>query len=139
MASAVTFEVNDIEAVSDRILVKDMIFGERLSTGGVVMVSDDGKSAGIRHRWAEVYLTGPTQKEVSVGEWVLVKHGRWSRGIKVNNRGEEVTIRLIDNAAILLVSTSPQVDETFTTAMITQSDVRRIEGSLHNDGIQESF
>jgi hypothetical protein len=68
-------------------------------------LDDDGKERGIRERWAQVYAVGPDVDDISVGQWVLIKHGRWSRGIKVSVQGEDVTIRQAEYPdAILLVS-----------------------------------
>ena len=134
MATQFTYKVNKLKPVHDHVLVVDMVFGERLTNGGIILPSDDKKNEGIRPRWARVYAIGPKQKDVKVGEYVLVKHGRWTRGIDMNVNGENVTIRRIDNNDILLVSPEKMNDETFTEAMIAHSDLGKIEGSLHNDG-----
>lgn len=103
-----------IVPIRDHILVTDMNFEERKSAGGIILPSDDGKSEGIRHRWGRVWAVGPEQTEVKVGEWILVEHGRWTRGIIfVDDSGEEITIRRVDNAAILMVSDENPGDNTF--------------------------
>ena len=89
--------------IRDHILLTDMEFGER-KIGMFVLPSDDGKSEGVRHRWARVWAVGPEQKDIKVGEWVLLEHGRWTRGITVEENGEDIIIRRADNKAILLVS-----------------------------------
>jgi len=132
--SLVTYKANGIQAVSDHILIKNMEFNERLTTGGIIMQSDNGKSEGIRPRWGEVLAVGPKQKDVKVGEWILVKHGRWTRGLKVQVEDEEIDLRRVDPNDILAVSDEQQTDETWSTAMVAHSDRHRIEGSLHNDG-----
>ena len=66
-------------------------------------MSDDAKSSGIHPRWARVWAIGPDQKDVKVGDWVCLEHGRWSRTIKYHNNDDSVTeIRLADNNAILM-------------------------------------
>jgi len=113
-----------------------MEFHERLTRGGILLPGDDATSTGIRPRWAEVYAVGPNQIDVKVGEYVLVAHGRWTRGIQMDIDGDEFEMRMIDNDDILLVSDEPMIDETFTTTMTPQSDVNRIQGSMHNsDGV----
>jgi hypothetical protein len=48
---------------------------------------------------------GPEQTEVKLGEWVLIEHGRWTRGIEVeNDDGSITTIRKIDNDCILAMA-----------------------------------
>lgn len=93
-----------IKPLNDKIFVYEMNFGESVTSSGIVIQSDNGKVDGIRPRWAKVWAVGPAQTDVSVGEWVLVEHGRWSRGIDVEVGAEVVTVRTIDNSAILLVS-----------------------------------
>jgi co-chaperonin GroES (HSP10) len=92
-----------IKPLHDKVLVADMNFGEQRSSGGIVMLGDDGKDHGIHPRWARVYAVGPEHKEeYNVGDWVLVEHGRWSRGIEVDEDGDKLTIRLIDNNCVML-------------------------------------
>jgi len=62
------------------VIVNNMEFKERITTGGIILRNDNGTSLGIRPRWGQVYAVGPEQSEVKVGEWVLVAHGRWTRG-----------------------------------------------------------
>ena len=87
----------------DKVLVSDMEFGEQRTASGLYIPSDDAKSSGIHPRWAKVWAIGPEQKDVKVGEWVLLEHGRWSRTIEYENDDGSITeIRLADNAAILM-------------------------------------
>lgn len=103
-----------IVPIRDNILVTDMNFDARVTAGGIVLPSDDGKSEGVRHRWGRVWAVGPEQKDVSVGEWILLEHGRWTRGIKVENEdGNEIVIRRADLKAILMVSDEDPGDNTF--------------------------
>ena len=95
---------NDIKPLKKRVLVSDMHFGERKSAGGIIMMDDDGSEGGIHPRWGKVYAIGDQQEDVRVGEWVMVSHGRWSRGFKVKKDGVELEVRMIDENDILLVS-----------------------------------
>lgn len=139
MASIVTYKAKGLKPIKDHVLVRNMEFNERLSKGGIILPSDDKKAEGIRPRWAEVYAIGPDQKDVKVGQWVLVAHGRWTRGLKMEVGEEELTLRRVDVNDIMLVSDEPQVDETFSTAMSAHSDLNRIHGSLHKDGTQSDI
>jgi co-chaperonin GroES (HSP10) len=90
--------------IRNNVLVTDMEFGER-KIGMFVLPSDDGKAEGVRHRWARVWAVGPEQKDVKVGEWILLEHGRWTRGVTVvEDDGSEIIIRRADVNAILMVS-----------------------------------
>ena len=95
---------NDIKPLKKRVLVSDMHFGERKSAGGIIMIDDDGSEGGIHPRWGKVYAIGDQQEDVTVGQWVMVSHGRWSRGFKVKKEGVELEVRMIDENDILLVS-----------------------------------
>jgi co-chaperonin GroES (HSP10) len=80
--------------IRDNVLVTDMNFDARVTKGGIVLPSDDGKSEGVRHRWARVWAIGPEQKDVKVGEWILLEHGRWTRGVTVElEDGTDIIIR----------------------------------------------
>jgi len=95
---------NDIKPLKKRVLVSDMHFGESKSAGGIILMDDDGSEGGIHPRWGKVYAIGDQQEDVKVGEWVMVSHGRWSRGFKVKKDGVELEVRMIDENDILLVS-----------------------------------
>jgi co-chaperonin GroES (HSP10) len=98
-----------IKALQDNVLVADMEFDTRLSRGGIIIPNDDGTSLGIRPRWGRVYAVGPKQTDVTVGQWIMVAHGRWTRGIDIDDgtTDHKVTIRKIDPKDILLVSDEP--------------------------------
>lgn len=94
-----------INPIRDNILISDMEFGEQKTKGGLVLLSDDGKSEGVKARWGRVWAVGPAQKDVKVGEWILLEHGRWSRGITIEHEdGTETIIRRADTKAILMVN-----------------------------------
>ena len=114
-------KVASLRALNDHVLVADMNFKERKLSSGIYLLNDDGRGAGIRPRWARVYATGPEQEDISVGQWILVAHGRWTRGIQIEDESGEITIRRIDPDDILLVSDAePDGDDTLSDA--TQID-----------------
>ena len=111
-------KVKKVVALGNNILVSDMVFDERISTGGIIILNDDMKSSGIRPRWAKVYAIGPEQKDVKVGQYILVSHGRWSRGIDIEDEEGEKTIRKVDPNDVLLVSDKPVHDATMSDKVI---------------------
>jgi co-chaperonin GroES (HSP10) len=115
--SAHRFDKHQIKPLNDSVIVTDMVFDERFTTGGIVLLSDNGKSTGIRPRWGQVYAVGPAQKEVEVGQWVCVAHGRWTRGIDVEDETGKKTLRRVDPNDILLTSDVQPQDETFSSAI----------------------
>jgi co-chaperonin GroES (HSP10) len=117
-------KVQSIRALKDHVLVADMNFAARKTSGGIQLLDDDGRTAGIRPRWARVYATGPEQKDVQVGQWVLVIHGRWTRGVNIEDQTGTHIIRRIDNNDILLVSDSAPADDTVSDAVLMDSKQR---------------
>ena len=107
-----------IKTIHDHVLVYDMAFDGRKLSSGIILLNDNGKGYGIRPRWGRVYAVGPDQKNVQVDQWIMVAHGRWTRGIKIEDESGEKTLRRIDPADILMVSDSPDEpqDDTQSTA-----------------------
>jgi len=113
MANINPYKVDGIRALHSDIIVSDMYFGERLSAGGIILRNDDTKSTGIRPRWAKVYAVGPEVRDIKVGQYVCIAHGRWTRGIQIDDSTNgRVTIRKVDPKDILLVSDEPVQDVT---------------------------
>lgn len=111
-------KIGKLKALGDNVIVTEMQFDERITGGGIVLINDDMKSSGIRPRWAKVYAIGPEQKEIKVGQYIMIAHGRWTRGIKVEDENGELTIRKVDNKDILLVSDEPVFDDTLSDKVI---------------------
>lgn len=101
MATAYEAKQVKIRAIHDWVIVTDMNFGERVSSGGIVLRSDNAKVTGIYPRWGKVYAVGPEQKDVKVGQWILVEHGRWTRGVKINDGEGEKVIQKVDTKGII--------------------------------------
>lgn len=116
--------VTRLQALSDSVLVEDMSFDERLSNSGIVLLNDNGKSSGIRPRWGRVYAVGPDQQDVNVGEWILVAHGRWTRGLDIEDDAGKHTIRKIDPKDILISADDRPVDVTFSDAIHVEKKER---------------
>ena len=100
-------EFNILEPVRGTVLVHNIEQGERRTKNGIIVLDDNGKERGIRERWAQVWMKHPEIDEVEVGDWVLIKHGRWTRGIDVvGPDGLKVTIRKVDWPAAVIVGCS---------------------------------
>ena len=92
-------------AIGNRVLVTDMHFGEQKTAGGIILTNDDGKTRGIYPRWAKVYSKGPDNKDpYEVGEWILIEHGRWTRGMNIDAGDGEFEIRMVETESILAYS-----------------------------------
>lgn len=117
-----SIKVKSLRPLHDSIIVADMNFKERSLSSGLILLGDDGKSSGIRARWAQVYAVGPDQTDVQVGQWVCVAHGRWTRGVKISTDDGEHTIRKIDPKEILMVSDErPRGDDSISNAILGEA------------------
>jgi hypothetical protein len=113
-----TNKIKSIKPLYNHVLATDMNFGQRTLSSGIILMGDDGKTDGIRPRWCQVYAVGPTQTDVTPGQWILVEHGRWSRGIEVELENETFTVRRIDPNSIMMVSDEePNTDDNISTAV----------------------
>jgi co-chaperonin GroES (HSP10) len=115
--SAHRIDRNQLKPLRNAVIVSEMNFEERLSTGGIVLVKDNGKSSGIRPRWGRVYAVGPEQHDVKVGTWICVEHGRWTRGIDIEDENGKQTLRRVDPKDIMMESDEMPQDVTFSDAI----------------------
>jgi len=108
---------DQLKALNDSVIVGEMVFTERFTNTGIVLLTDNGKSSGIRPRWGQVYAVGPEQKDVQPGEWVCVAHGRWTRGIDIEDETGKHTLRRVDPKDILMSADEQPDDLTFSEAI----------------------
>ena len=111
---SVGFVNGTLRPIRDHVLVSDMEFSTVQTASGIYIPSQNGKSSGIKPRWGKVWAVGPEQKDVKVGDWICVAHGRWTRGITVHDKdGNEVVVRRVDNNDILMSAEEQPTDITF--------------------------
>ena len=110
-------KISSLRALRDHVIVTDMEFRERITTGGLILPNDNGQATGIRPRWGRVYAVGPEQTSVRVGEYVCIAHGRWTRGLEIEDHKGIRTIRRIDPNDILLVADELPQDDTMSDAV----------------------
>jgi len=108
---------HQLKPLRDAVIVSDMNFDERLSTSGIVLVKDNGKSSGIRPRWGQVYAVGPDQQDIKIGTWICVEHGRWTRGLDIEDENGKQTLRRVDPKDIMMESDEEPQDVTFSSAI----------------------
>ena len=76
--------------------------GERVSTGGIVLMDDNGKDSGIRPRWAKVWMVADDIVDVKPGQWILCEHGRWTMRISIKrDDGSEFQFVKVDPNGIM--------------------------------------
>lgn len=110
---------HQLRPLGDSVIVSDMKFEERISRGGIIIPNDNGTSKGIRPRWGRIYAVGPDQQdpELKAGRWILIAHGRWTRGIDIQDETGTKTLRRIDPKDVLCAADEPLHDETFSDAI----------------------
>jgi co-chaperonin GroES (HSP10) len=116
------FSKSQFKALHDHVIVSEMIFDQRITQSGLILMNDNGTTLGIRPRWGRVYAVGPKQHSVKVGQWICVDHGRWTRGLDIEDENGKKIIRRIDPKDILLISDSDEMpqDDTMSTAVHVQ-------------------
>lgn len=89
--------------IRNRVIVSDMHFGEQKTKSGLIISNDDGTTRGIYPRWGRVHAKGPeNQEEYKVGDWILIEHGRWTRGVKINEGSGEIELRMVEAESIIM-------------------------------------
>jgi co-chaperonin GroES (HSP10) len=117
-------KIKNLKPLNDNVLVIEMNFKERITSSGIILPTDDGKTTGIRPRWGQVYAIGPNQTDVNPGDWICVAHGRWTRGIEIEDDQGLRTVRKIDPKDILLISDELPTDDTMSTSVHAEQKSR---------------
>jgi len=121
-----TNKIKGLIPLQDHVIVREMNFGQRTLSSGIIMLGDDGKTDGIRPRWCKVYAVGPKQTDVAAGQWVLVEHGRWTRGVEVDINGESFTLRRIDAGAMMMISDQEPTDDVVSSSVHADRKSREV-------------
>ena len=104
----------NLKPMRGKVFVHNFKKGER-KIGSIILTNDDGKSHGIRPRWAQILETASDIKGVEKGQWILIEHGRWSRSVTVKDSetNEELEFWQVDYpSGVYCVSNSEPGDET---------------------------
>lgn len=78
--------------LKNTVFVHEMDAGPRKTYGGIIIPDDNMKESGVHPRWAKVYAVGPEVDDLEPGQWVLIKHGRWTLGLDLELEDETVRI-----------------------------------------------
>lgn len=96
---------NTVTPLHDGVIVSNMNFDVQKTESGIIVGSDDGKSEGIKPRWAKVYSVGKDQKTIKADDWILIEHGRWTRSLKVQDAsGKNVELRRVEVKSIIMIN-----------------------------------
>lgn len=113
-----------VRATRKKILAEmvDKLNEEKKTAGGIIIKDDDMSEASVRPRWFKVYSVGDDIDWLEEGKYVLVDHGRWSNGMKVN---DELKLYLLDNKDCLLTTDDNPMDENSKIKIIGKVIPRR--------------
>ncbi len=94
-----------VKAMPGKVLVTDLERGSRI-INGIIIPDDNGKSEGIRPRWGKVYSVGEGIDEITVGQWILIENGRWTRMLKIReDNGNQIQVWGVEwPQSVMLVS-----------------------------------
>lgn len=98
--------MRDITPLHDNVLgiMIEPIGAERVANGIIITETNLGEGT-IRPRWFSITHVGPEQIDVIPGDYVLMPHGRWSRGLDIEGtRREEDKLFRLDINDMLGVS-----------------------------------
>jgi co-chaperonin GroES (HSP10) len=102
MALNINTIAGTLHPIGNRVIIENMYFGEQKTRAGLIITNDDGNVRGIYPRWGQVYAKGPDNKDpYSVGDWILIEHGRWTRSVNMDDGSEEKELRMIETESIL--------------------------------------
>lgn len=102
-----TTNIEDVKLLGDKILVKAMEFGVSKTAGGIIRPDDEMTVQGARPRWCQVLAVGPKVNNIKAGQYLVVEHGRWTRGFDMFENNKTIKVRMVDNNDIILVSDQP--------------------------------
>lgn len=100
------------KALKGKVLVTDLERGSRI-VAGIIIPDDNGKSEGIRPRWGKVYSVGEDITDISVGQYILIENGRWTRMLKVKeDDGSHTQLWGVEwpQAVMLVSDTEPETE-----------------------------
>jgi co-chaperonin GroES (HSP10) len=91
---------NELKVLRNNIIVSE-IEGGMQTIRGIIIPDDDMKERGIKPRWCKVHKVGPDVHDIEKDDWILVEHGRWTRGYEADLEGVQATFRWIDHKDVL--------------------------------------
>lgn len=93
----------DINPLKKGIIGYNIEEGMKKTAGGIILHDDTTKEIGIRPRWMRVYKVGKDIKDLKPGQYILVDHGRWTRGFEIMIDGNKETARWVQYSFVMAV------------------------------------
>src|ERR1044072_2138142 len=85
-------KANSLHQLKDNVFVTDLDGGPHKTNAGILIPDDNMTERGVRPRWARVWCVGPEVTEVRPGDWILIKHARWTTAIELDLPDQVVRI-----------------------------------------------
>ncbi len=103
-----------------KVFVTALEEGVRLTRGGILLPDDNAKITGIRARWGQVHSMGEGVEGIAVGDWILIKHGRWTQRITVSFDEGDVDLWGVEypDSVELRAENDPRLQRTTLSAKI---------------------
>jgi co-chaperonin GroES (HSP10) len=101
--SKTNITADGLRLLKNNVLVSNLDHGVKLTRGGIILPDDNMRESGVRDRWAKVFAVGPEVDDLVPGNWVLIKHGRWTNGMSITIDGDETTVWRIEYPESVLV------------------------------------
>lgn len=98
-----------VKPLSNKVLVSDIEQGTR-QIGRIIIPDDNGTAHGVRSRWAQVYAVGDKVDGIKSGDWILIKHGRWTRAHTVGEGESQYKLWGVEYPEGILMVTSEKPD-----------------------------
>lgn len=107
--------------INNKVFVTDLEHGIQKTSGGIILPEDNMTSVGIRDRWAKIYKVGPDVTDLKVGQWVLLKHGRWTNRLKITDEGEELLMWRVEypEGILLITDEDPRTRKEIATPALS--------------------
>lgn len=99
-----------LKLTKGKVLVSELEFGI-IKKGNIIIPDDDSTERGIRSRWAQVYLTAHDVTDLKKGDYVLLKHGRWTRRMNLEIDGQLTHLWMIDYPDAVIVKTQKRPEQ----------------------------
>ena len=78
---------------------------ESVTKAGVILLADNATEGGMKPRWFKALAVHPEEEDINEGDYILVAHGRWSRGYKRENKdGEKEVLIVVESDSVLGIS-----------------------------------
>lgn len=95
-------------------ILADAFIGHMRKIGNILLPDDTiVREWNIKHRWFRVYRVGEDIDWLKPGEWILVRHGRWSQKWHLRHPDDDEPREMfrIDPDGILMIADEPLTKE----------------------------